>query len=106
MSSAVENISHISANRPRRWSLWLRQIGAIFRLEIEKNFLGRRSILMYLIALLPLFPCSAGAVYAAGTRVARLQSLQRHLRNLYNGSDSAHGCLLRLRVDLHEPVSR
>lgn len=42
--------------RPNDWALWVRQIGAIFRLEIEKNFLGRRSILIYLIALLPLFP--------------------------------------------------
>jgi ABC-type transport system involved in multi-copper enzyme maturation permease subunit len=41
---------------PSSWGLWLRQIGAIFRLEIEKNFLSRRSILIYLIALLPLFP--------------------------------------------------
>src|SRR6266498_3851216 len=38
------------------WSLWLRQIRAIFRLEIEKNFLGRRSILLYLLALLPILP--------------------------------------------------
>src|SRR6185369_14373937 len=38
------------------WSLWLRQIGAILRLEVEKNFLGRRSILIYLITFLPLFP--------------------------------------------------
>jgi ABC-type transport system involved in multi-copper enzyme maturation permease subunit len=38
------------------WSLWFRQIRAIFRLEIEKNFLGRRSILLYLLALLPVIP--------------------------------------------------
>lgn len=38
------------------WSLWFRQIRAIFRLEIEKNFLGRRSILLYLLALLPIGP--------------------------------------------------
>ena len=38
------------------WGLWLRQIRAILRLELQKNFLSRRSILIYLIALLPLFP--------------------------------------------------
>jgi len=38
------------------WALWLRQIRAIFRIEIEKNFLGRRSILLYLLALLPIAP--------------------------------------------------
>lgn len=39
------------------WALWLRQIRAIFRLEIRKNFLGKRSFLIYLLALgpLPLF---------------------------------------------------
>ena len=42
--------------QPLPWSLWLRQIRAIFRLEIEKNFLGRRSILLYLLALLPIVP--------------------------------------------------
>jgi ABC-type transport system involved in multi-copper enzyme maturation permease subunit len=38
------------------WSLWFRQIRAIFKLEIEKNFLGRRSILLYLLSLLPIVP--------------------------------------------------
>jgi ABC-type transport system involved in multi-copper enzyme maturation permease subunit len=52
MSSAID----VAVKRPLSWGLWLRQIGAIFRLEIEKNFLSRRSILIYLIALLPLFP--------------------------------------------------
>src|SRR5215207_6760055 len=56
MSSAVEAVSTKPENHTSNWALWLRQIGAIFRLEIEKNFLGRRAILIYLIALLPLFP--------------------------------------------------
>ena len=54
MSSAIDVVQTNKA--PANWSLWLRQIGAIFRLEIEKNFLGRRSLLIYLIAFLPLFP--------------------------------------------------
>ena len=48
--------------------LWIRQVGAIFRLEIEKNFLGRRSILIYLLALLPVFPLLVLAVFAPPTR--------------------------------------
>ena len=56
MSSAVEAVPAKSEQTTARWSLWFRQIGAIFRLELEKNFLGRRAILIYLIALLPLFP--------------------------------------------------
>ena len=56
MSSAVEVAQATSEQNRARWGLWLRQVGAIFRLEIEKNLLGRRSILIYLIALMPLFP--------------------------------------------------
>lgn len=56
MSSAIEAVPAKSVKPSADWALWLRQIGAIFRLEIEKNFLSRRSLLIYLIALLPLFP--------------------------------------------------
>jgi len=56
MSSAIDVAQTTSEPMPSGWGLWLRQIGAIFRLEIEKNFLSRRSILIYLIAFLPLFP--------------------------------------------------
>lgn len=35
------------------WSLWLRQTVAILKLELRKNFFGRRAILIYLLALLP-----------------------------------------------------
>src|SRR6476659_11214752 len=56
MSSAIDAIETKSDKSPLHWSLWFRQIGAIFRLELEKNFLSRRSILIYLLALLPLFP--------------------------------------------------
>jgi ABC-type transport system involved in multi-copper enzyme maturation permease subunit len=55
MSSAAEVIS-TPERRPSSWGLWLRQIGAILRLELQKNFLSRRSILIYLISLLPLLP--------------------------------------------------
>ena len=56
MSSAID-VAHTSGEETHpNWGLWLRQIGAIFRLEVEKNFLSRRSLLIYLIALLPLFP--------------------------------------------------
>ena len=61
MSSAIDMVqaeSKTSAN----WSLWFRQIGAIFRLEIQKNFFSRRSSLIYLIAFLPLFPLAILAV--------------------------------------------
>jgi ABC-type transport system involved in multi-copper enzyme maturation permease subunit len=58
MSSSTVDIvpSNNAGKQPLPWSLWLRQIRAIFRLEVEKNFLGRRSILLYLLALLPIVP--------------------------------------------------
>jgi ABC-type transport system involved in multi-copper enzyme maturation permease subunit len=56
MSSTLDIIPAKIDKQPLPWSLWLRQIRSIFRLEIEKNFLGRRSILLYLLALLPVVP--------------------------------------------------
>jgi ABC-type transport system involved in multi-copper enzyme maturation permease subunit len=58
MSSSTTDIGPIkqAGKAQLQWSLWFRQIRAIFRLEIEKNFLGRRSILLYLLALLPVVP--------------------------------------------------
>lgn len=58
MSAAAETVESRVDARPSGLALWLRQVGAIFRLEIEKNFLSRRSFLIYLLALLPLFPLS------------------------------------------------
>ena len=41
--------------RPRAdWSLWRRQALAVMRIELRKNFLSRRSLLLYLLAGLPL----------------------------------------------------
>src|SRR6266480_6904840 len=36
------------------FSLWLRQIGAIMRLDLKKNFFGKRSLLVYLLAAMPI----------------------------------------------------
>src|SRR6267143_2229146 len=55
MSSNVNTATNKVAKRSLPWSLWLRQIRAIFRLETGKNFLGKRAILIYLLALLPVF---------------------------------------------------
>src|ERR1041384_4350509 len=53
-SSAIDMAPATKAPVP--WSLWLRQIRAIFRLEVGKNFLGRRAVLLYLLAFLPILP--------------------------------------------------
>src|ERR1043166_4392547 len=55
MSSTAETIqSKSSAPTGDSVSLWLRQIRAIMRLEVKKNFLGKRSFLIYLLALMPI----------------------------------------------------
>ncbi len=63
MSSAIDVVQTKSDKAHANWSLWLRQVGAIFRLEIEKNFFSRRSLLIYLIAFLPLFPLTVLAFF-------------------------------------------
>jgi ABC-type transport system involved in multi-copper enzyme maturation permease subunit len=62
MSSAVDVVQTPARNNPVSWGLWLRQIRAILGLELTKNFLSRRSILIYLIAVLPLLPLLVLAV--------------------------------------------
>jgi len=64
MSSTIQIPAKERADRSTLpWSLWLRQVWAIFRMEIEKNFLGRRAILIYLLALLPVLPLAILALF-------------------------------------------
>ena len=53
MSSRVETVAMEKTATNSHWALWRRQIASILRLEIRKNFTGKRSILIYLLALLP-----------------------------------------------------
>ena len=45
-----------------RRALWLRQVGAILRLEVRKNFMGKRAILLYLLAAFPVLLMAALSV--------------------------------------------
>ena len=45
------------------WSLWARQTLAVLRLELRRNFLGRRALLLYMLAGLPLTVLAAVAVF-------------------------------------------
>jgi ABC-type transport system involved in multi-copper enzyme maturation permease subunit len=86
MSSAIEAVPATADKPAVNWALWLRQIGAIFRLEIEKNFLSRRSILIYLIALLPLFPLLILAVVRPpGNGWRDFNQMSVNYAVLYNG---------------------
>src|SRR5258708_38898572 len=55
MSSTAETINAQPATAiSSSWSLWLRQIAAIMRLDVKRNFLGKRAVLIYLLALMPI----------------------------------------------------
>src|SRR6266566_5207830 len=54
MSSTAESIQATSPIAGGSLSLWLRQIGAIMRLDLKKNFFGKRSLLVYLLAAMPI----------------------------------------------------
>src|ERR1041385_4593690 len=54
MSANAETIQPRIEIKDASFSLWLRQIGAILRLELKKNFFGKRSLLVYLLALMPI----------------------------------------------------
>ena len=45
------------------WSLWARQTLAVLRLELGKNFLGRRALLLYTLAGLPLMVIAAAVAF-------------------------------------------
>lgn len=86
MSSATDAIEARSEKAPLKWSLWFRQIGAIFRLELEKNFLSRRSILIYLMAFLPLFPLAVLALIAPpGNDLKDFNQISVIYSVIYNG---------------------
>jgi ABC-type transport system involved in multi-copper enzyme maturation permease subunit len=83
MSSAIDAIANKDNQSPLPWALWLRQIGAIFRFDLRKNFLGRRAILIYLLAMLPLFPLLVFAFVPANYKNFNNYSLVYSV--LYNG---------------------
>src|SRR6185503_12824509 len=83
MSSAIDAIANKNNQSPLPWALWLLQIGAIFRFDLRKNFLGRRAILIYLLAMLPLFPLLVFAFVPANYKNFNNYSLIYSV--LYNG---------------------
>jgi hypothetical protein len=57
VSANVSSVKEISRSLP--WSLWWRQAAAIVRLEVRKNFLGKRAVLIYLLAAAPVLLMAA-----------------------------------------------
>ncbi len=66
--------------------LWLRQIVAIMRLEVKKNFLGKRSFLIYLLALMPIgLLLLVAAVQPSASEWSDFASLPKIFSVIYNG---------------------
>jgi ABC-type transport system involved in multi-copper enzyme maturation permease subunit len=86
MSSAVDAVSNRTSRPAMPWALWLRQIAAILRFELHKNFFGRRAILIYLLAFLPLFPLVLLVIFdPPGNEWRDIVRVREIYANLYNG---------------------
>src|SRR5438045_9712775 len=83
MNATPEAIRSVEQLKQDRWSLWLRQIRAIFRLEIRKNFFGKRSVLIYLLAFLPIFLLGSLALIMPATE--DFSNLSRIFAWIYGG---------------------
>ncbi len=59
MSAPTAVIDEMKSSRDRNLSLWAGQIAAILRLEVRKNFIGKRAILIYLLAAVPILLMAA-----------------------------------------------
>ena len=102
MSSAADiaehtNVLNAPPARASSWSLWTRQTLAILRLEIKKNFLGRRALLLYMIAGAPLVLLTMLALVPHVGKLLGLQALCNHQVRLVNKK----GRVLRY---LHQPL--
>ncbi|MDX6695979.1 MAG: type transport system permease protein [Blastocatellia bacterium] len=63
MSEMLETAARGQTKEALPWSLWLRQTGAILRLELKKNLWGKRAFLLYLLALLPIMLMTALSIF-------------------------------------------
>lgn len=86
MSSRAETVvMEKTATKASRWALWRRQIASILRLEVRKNFTGKRSFLMYLLALLPVFIMAALVTANADDIRENFAETSVIFANLYEG---------------------
>lgn len=86
--TAADNAKQPSSSRAQTsvWSLRSRQILAVLRLEIKKNFLSRRAFLLYLIAGLPLVLLSMLALFPPPTdEMENFSELSQVYAAIYGG---------------------
>ena len=86
-SAANTNAANGSvATRPASWSLWTRQVLAIMGLEIRKNFLSRRALLLYPVAGLPIVLLTMLALFPPDTNeMENFGMLGQVYAAVYNG---------------------
>jgi ABC-type transport system involved in multi-copper enzyme maturation permease subunit len=71
LNEAIEMQARQATTTQTDGSLWLRQIGAILRMDIRKNFFGRRALLLYMLAAVPVAMFAALALYPETARDIR-----------------------------------
>jgi hypothetical protein len=85
MSSTAEIIERKTLTPARAsWSLWLRQIGAVMRLEVKRNFFGKRAVLIYLMALMPIGLLSLMALIPPGYAWSDFSQYPARFSLIYN----------------------
>ena len=85
MSSRAEVAAMEKTSTNSSWVLWKRQVAAILRLEVRKNLTGKRAVLIYLLALLPVFLMAALAVIHAEDIRGDFTTTREIFANLYEG---------------------
>src|SRR5207237_4585308 len=85
IAAAEANEPNVGRARASSWSLWTRQTLAILNLEIRKNFLSRRALLLYLIALSPIGLLSLFAVFRAADDGGNFNELSIAYAAIYGG---------------------
>jgi len=68
MSTTVETAAVEPTAARGSWALWSSQVAAIMRIEVRKNFLGLRSLLVYALAALPVMLLFAMAAFPPTAR--------------------------------------
>ncbi|MFZ4794683.1 MAG: ABC transporter permease [Blastocatellia bacterium] len=87
MRSELKSSEHNGARPEVNPTLWRRQIAAILRIEISKNFWGRRASLLYLLAAVPvviLFLLAIVDPQAADDIARDWNSSQQAFANIYD----------------------
>ena len=90
MSTNVETrentVTRADRLKARPWGMWVRQTLAVVRLELRKNFLGRRALLLYLLAGAPVVLLAVLALFPPPTRViGHISDLSQVYAGLYGG---------------------